>query len=107
MARDYLPALGLTVATVAGDAVGFSGVVDGKLEMLFIDDAYRGIGAGSALLRDALHGLPGLTVDVNEQNRQALGFYQRHGFVLRARSETDSEGRPFPLLHLVHDGSAR
>ena len=50
-----------------------------------------------------LHGR--LTVDVNEQNRTALKFYQALGFVRVGRSATDDTGRPFPLLHLSQPNS--
>ncbi|MFU6774762.1 GNAT family N-acetyltransferase, partial [Pseudomonas aeruginosa] len=41
-----------------------------------------------------------LSVDVNEQNPQACGFYRHYGFRQTGRSATDSAGRPFPLLHM-------
>jgi putative acetyltransferase len=41
-----------------------------------------------------------LTVDVNEQNTYAAAWYLRRGFVTIGRSETDADGRPYPLLHL-------
>jgi putative acetyltransferase len=41
-----------------------------------------------------------LTVDVNEQNGAALGFYEALGFEVVDRSPVDEDGRPFPLLHL-------
>jgi putative acetyltransferase len=41
-----------------------------------------------------------LTVDVNEQNPAACRFYEACGFVVEGRSELDSTGRPFPLLHM-------
>jgi len=37
---------------------------------------------------------------VNEQNLQGVGFYLHMGFVETGRSETDDQGRPYPLLHL-------
>ena len=40
------------------------------------------------------------SVDVNEQNPQAVGFYLRMGFAVVGRSETDDADRPFPILHL-------
>lgn len=101
MAADYLPAVALTVATIDDRIVGFSGLADGNLEMLFVDADHHGRGVGSALLRDALDRVPGLRVDVNEQNPQAVGFYRRHGLDEVGRSETDGEGRPFPLLHFA------
>ena len=41
-----------------------------------------------------------LSVDVNEQNPQALAFYLQCGFVQVGRSPLDPAGRPFPILHL-------
>ncbi|GIG36248.1 acetyltransferase [Cellulomonas pakistanensis] len=100
LASDYLPAVLLTVAEVDGRPAGFSGVLDGTLEMLFVDAARRGSGIGSALLEHAVeeHGVT--AVDVNEQNVGAAGFYARHGFEVVGRSETDEAGRPYPVLHL-------
>lgn len=100
MASEYLGAVELTVAESDEVPVGFSGVAAGKLEMLFVDRAHHGHGAGSALLGQGLALFPDLLVDVNEQNPQALAFYRRHGFVVLDRSDTDADGRPFPILHL-------
>ncbi|KLO31963.1 GNAT family N-acetyltransferase [Mycobacterium haemophilum] len=100
LAGEYLGLVELTVAAVDGTPVGFSGVADQKLEMLFIDQQHRGHGVGSALLHAAMTKTPGLLVDVNEQNPQAVGFYHHRGFITLGRSETDSDGRQFPILHL-------
>lgn len=83
-----------------GHALGFAGVDDGKLEMLFIDPAYRGKGVGATLLNFTVHELGVTTVDVNEQNAQARGFYEHEGFEVVGRSETDEQGEPFPILHM-------
>ncbi len=40
------------------------------------------------------------TVDVNEQNEQAVGFYQKMGFRVVGRSERDPLGKPYPILHM-------
>ncbi|MFD4368229.1 acetyltransferase [Rhodococcus sp. NPDC058521] len=97
---DYFPAVLLSVAERDGRQVGFSGVLDGRLEMLFVDAAQRGSGIGTALLSHAIreHAVAG--VDVNEQNVSAAEFYAHHGFEVVGRSETDEAGRPYPLLHL-------
>ncbi len=97
---DYLPAVVLSVAERDGRPVGFSGVLDGTLEMLFVDATQHGRGIGTALLTHALreHGVT--DVDVNEQNVSAAGFYAHRGFEVVGRSETDDAGRPYPLLHL-------
>ncbi len=80
-------------------------LIDGThMEALFIDPDVRGTGIGRRLLQYglALHGQ--LSTDVNMQNSQAVGFYQRMGFVETGRSEVDSQGRPYPLIHLRHQG---
>jgi len=100
LVQTYLPAVEITVAQTPQGIVGFSGLAAGKLEMLFVDADSRGAGAGSALLRHAMAVHPKLSLDVNEQNPEALGFYLHHGFRVIGRSPTDEEGRPFPLLHL-------
>ncbi len=102
LAPEYFPMVELTVAELDGEIAGFSGLSAGKLDMLFVDAAYRGKGVGAALVAAALARYPTLTVDVNEQNPQAVGFYERLGFVKTGRSATDNDGRPFPLLHFVH-----
>lgn len=106
LAPDYLPAVALSVAERDGAAVGFSGVLDGRLEMLFVHAAQRGGGVGTALLADAVDRLGVTEVDVNEQNASAAGFYAHRGFEVTGRSETDEAGRPYPLLHLRLRGAA-
>lgn len=100
LVAEFLPAVVLSVAEVDGRVVGFSGVLGEKVEMLFVDPAAHGTGVGTALLERAVaeHGVT--EVDVNEQNGQAVRFYDRRGFEVVGRSETDGEGRPYPLLHL-------
>jgi putative acetyltransferase len=41
-----------------------------------------------------------MTVDVNEQNEQAVGFYLKMGFQVEGRSDEDGFGKPYPLLHM-------
>lgn len=97
---DYFPSVSLSIAELDGRPAGFSGVLDGQLEMLFIDARQRGSGIGAKLLNHAIneHGIK--SVDVNEQNVQAVEFYTHRGFHVAGRSETDDAGRPYPLLHL-------
>ena len=52
---------------------------------------------------DAVEVCGATVVEVNEQNAQAVRFYHWMGFSVVGRSEVDSLGKPFPLLHLrVH-----
>jgi putative acetyltransferase len=106
--RVYLPAVELWVAESVDGPVreidGFMGLEGSKVEMLFVEPARRGQGVGSRLLNHArcLHGTPAL--DVNAQNTQAHGFYLHYGFTETGRSEVDSGGRPFPLIHMHFGG---
>ncbi|SFB03189.1 putative acetyltransferase [Cohnella sp. OV330] len=81
---------------------GFIGLDGTKIEMLFVDPKYHRTGVGSRLINHA-QSIKGcrLEVDVNEQNENAYAFYKQLGFVQIGRSELDSSGRPFPLLHLA------
>lgn len=97
---SYLPNVRLTVADVAGDPVGFAGMSGDRLEMLFVDDAFRGRGIGSALLAYVIREDGVCALDVNEQNPKAVGFYISKGFTVTGRSECDDDGRPYPLLHM-------
>lgn len=99
--REALGQVRLVVALVGGEVVGFSGTGGRNLEMLFVHDDHRGTGIGGALLDEAVRRIPELTLDVNEQNPQALVFYENRGFVVIGRSETDADGRPYPLLHMA------
>lgn len=68
--------------------------------MLFVHDRARGRGVGTALLQHVISRENVRTVDVNEQNPAALGFYEHAGFSVVGRSDVDSAGKPYPLLHL-------
>jgi putative acetyltransferase len=83
-----------------GQILGFSGTSEDSLEMLFIDPAARGQGIGKLLLEHAIREQQISKVDVNEQNDQAIGFYERCGFRVIGRSELDGTGKPYPILHM-------
>ena len=85
---------------VSDHVVGFIGVEGMKVEMLFVHPTFRGQGIGTRLLKHAIKTQNARLVDVNEQNDQAVGFYLRMGFEIEGRSELDSTGKPFPLLHM-------
>ena len=100
LVSDYFPQVSLLVAERDGRPVGFAGVVEGSLEMLFVKADMRGTGMGSALLEHAMDEFGVRSLDVNEQNSQAVEFYRHQGFEVVGRSEVDDQGRPYPLLHM-------
>ena len=91
-----------TLVVAEGDdaLVGFMGVQDGRLEMLFLDPEVRGHGLGRQLLEHGIAHLGVTELTVNEQNPQAVGFYEHPSFKTYRRTETDEEGRPYPLLNM-------
>lgn len=100
---ELLPRAPLLVACDQNDnPVGFMLIENGHMEALFVDPAARGMHIGSALVRHGLSLHPDMTVDVNEQNEQALGFYEHMGFHRTGRSPLDGQGRPYPLIHLSY-----
>lgn len=83
-----------------GEILGFLGVAEHNLEMLFVHPDYMGRGVGKALLNFAIFKMEVQKVDVNEQNTQAIGFYENFGFRTVSRSKLDGTGKPYPILHM-------
>ncbi|WP_347218358.1 GNAT family N-acetyltransferase [Chryseobacterium sp.] len=83
-----------------GFLIGFMGISGENLEMLFIHNDYRGKGTGKKLIQYGIDHLQVTKVDVNEQNEQAVGFYQHIGFHVLERSELDGQGKEYPILHM-------
>lgn len=96
----YFPHLEVQVWTEDGRILGFSGVAENKLEMLFLDPAFIGKGYGKQILLKLLQEKNIQYVDVNEQNQTAKAFYKAMGFSMDHRSEQDDAGRPYPIVHL-------
>lgn len=90
-----------------GNILGFSGVAEQKLEMLFVSPDAQGRGVGSSLCQHAVEYQGVNLVDVNEQNPMAIKFYEKMGFNIIGRSSLDGEGRPYPLLHMKMGESLR
>ncbi|MGS2761314.1 GNAT family N-acetyltransferase [Sinomicrobium sp. M5D2P9] len=81
--------------------VAFLGVSGPSIEMLFIHPEARGKGYGKRLLQYAVKEMHADKVDVNEDNLQAVGFYEHMGFKIVGRSALDSTGKPYPILHMA------
>ncbi len=102
--KEYVPqALAGVERLVVAEAeapVAFMGAENGRLEMLFVAPEGRGKGIGGRLLRLALEEYGVVEVTVNEQNPQAVGFYEHMGFETYKRTDLDEEGNPYPLLYM-------
>lgn len=95
----HIPIL-LVSFTDDDEPIGFAGIADDKLEMLFLSPDYFQQGIGYKMISTAIQDYQIKYVDVNEQNLKALKFYLRQGFTIFKRSPVDSDNRPFPILHL-------
>lgn len=80
--------------------VAFMGIENEKLEMLFISPEERGKGLGKSLISYGVENYSIREVTVNEQNPQAIGFYEHMGFKTYKRTELDEQGMPYPLLYM-------
>lgn len=98
LVSGYFGAVDLYVVRGDGDILGFLGTGDNEIQMLFLHPDARGKGIGKLLVRFAIDECLVTKVEVNEQNEQAVGFYQYMGFKVRNRLETDHLGKPYPLL---------
>lgn len=83
-----------------GEPLAFMGAQNGRLEMLFVSADERGQGIGKSLLSYGIEKLGVRELTVNEQNPQAVGFYQHAGFEIYKRTDHDEEGGAYPLLYM-------
>ncbi|WP_285946127.1 GNAT family N-acetyltransferase [Thomasclavelia cocleata] len=104
--RQYVPQAlkGVPVLVIEenenGNLVGFMGIADKMLEMLFILNECRGQGIGKQLLQYGIENYLINELAVNEQNPLVKGFYEHLGFEVYKRTETDEQGNPYPLLYM-------
>ncbi|RAX57314.1 GMP synthase (glutamine-hydrolyzing) [Helicobacter monodelphidis] len=86
------------------EIVGFIGIDSKNIEMLFVSPRALHQGVGKALIAEAykqgLSVFQTIKVSCNEQNTDALRFYQDLGFEIVGRSALDSGSRPYPMLFL-------
>lgn len=82
--------------------IGMSAIEGDKIDMLFIHPDFHHMGYGRALLTWMMHEKSLKYLDVNEQNDKAYKFYQKMGFKVIGRSETDAQRLPYPIIHLKY-----
>ena len=86
-----------------GKPAAFMGIQNEKLEMLFVAPEERGKGLGKQLIQYGIEHYSIREVTVNEQNPQAIGFYEHMGFQTYKRTDLDEQGMPYPLLYMKLD----
>lgn len=99
--QNYLPNNRALVAVDNNDrVVGFMECHKAEIVSLFIHSEFRGKGVGREFVWRAASRWPMLSVSVNVQNAQAIGFYKAMGFIVGDISPIDDEGRPYPILQM-------
>lgn len=86
--------------TDADKVLGFMGIAEHKIEMLFLAPEHIGKGLGKTLMNFAINELDVNKVDVNEQNENAVTFYSKFGFLPYDRTDKDDEGKDYPILKM-------
>lgn len=99
LALNSVPNL-VIVENEKGNTVGFMGIVEQMLEMLFVSNENRGQGIGKQLLKYGIENYSINELAVNEQNPLAKGFYEHMGFEVYKRTKLDEQGNPYPLLYM-------
>jgi putative acetyltransferase len=100
--RDYLASDAelWVLCSSTGRPLGFMGLGAESIDSLFLAPECLRRGFGRRLVAHARRLREVLTVEVNEQNRAAVAFYEACGFTIDGRSEHDGNGLPYPLLHM-------
>lgn len=102
LVRDiYLDKAETWVAEADGILLGFIGLLDNWIGGLFVAPTAQRKGVGRALVEHASSLKGALALEVYEANVTAQAFYQRLGFEVTDRRETDDNGLTFPLLKMV------
>jgi putative acetyltransferase len=96
--RDELvPAVTITVAEANGQLIGFVTVDPGTfdLDQIVVAPETWGMGVATALIAQAkLISPAGLDLHVNKDNARAIGFYEKHGFVVSGEAFNWRSGAP-------------
>jgi putative acetyltransferase len=103
LVRGFLPGAPSWLAVDGKNRpIAFMLIDAGRMDALFVDPAVRGTGVGATLVRHGIALHPRLKTDVNEENGQAIGFYEKMGFRRTGRSPVDGQGKPYPLIRLEY-----
>ncbi len=95
--RELVPSAKITLAERAGALVGFVTIdpATGYLDQIVVAPEAWGVDVAEALLAEAKRICPEkIELHVNKDNARAIGFYDKHGFVVTGESSNPLSGRP-------------
>lgn len=98
--KESLKKISKLIVVYEQDAIGFMGINDENLDMLFLSSQAIGQGIGRVLIEKAIADYGVKELCVNEQNNDAFYFYQHMGFKEYKREMHDQNGLPFPLIYM-------
>ncbi len=105
LVAEHLPKADLDLLVGEDDTpLAFLKMDGPMIDALFVAGDRLGQGLGSFLLRHAIERHGANILEVNEQNPQAVAFYESWGFEVTDRAETDDHGRPYPTLTMSLKG---
>lgn len=90
----------LIVKTDNNEPIAFMGISNKKIEMLFMKNEKRHQGIGKSLINYGINNFQINEVTVNEDNNQAVSFYEHLGFKAFKRTNLDEQGNPYPILYM-------
>jgi putative acetyltransferase len=94
---EILPTATILVAEQDGSLVGFVTLMPatGYLDQIVVAPENWSSGMAEALLDEAKRLSPtGIALHVNKDNRRAVRFYEKHGFVIQGDDRNQYSGRP-------------
>jgi putative acetyltransferase len=83
--REIVPVAKIVVADLDGEVIGFVTIDPrkGYLDQIVVTPKAWGLRLGAALMAEAKRLSPGaIYLHVNQDNRRAIRFYEKHGFVM-------------------------
>jgi putative acetyltransferase len=94
--EEILPTATIVVAEQEGELVGFVTMMpDGYLDQIVVAPENWSSGMAEALLGEAKQLAPGgIALHVNKDNRRAVRFYEKHGFIIQGDDRNQLSGRP-------------
>ncbi len=95
--KELVPSAKITLAERADALVGFVTIdpATGYLDQIVVAPEAWGVDVAEALLAEAKRICPEkIELHVNKDNARAIGFYDKHGFVVTGESSNPLSGRP-------------